>query len=346
MKSLITERLILRKFSIDDFEAVHSYASNNEHVAFVPWGPNSEEETREYIDFAIEKSEESPISEYRFAVVCKETDSLIGDCEIIVKDDEATLAWHMHPNHCKKGYGTETALALIDFGFSVLGLRRIIAHCDSENISSYRVMEKAGMRREGLFLETRKINKLSDKEYSDELIYAILRDEWEIKKDLARYYSLPFVFDDFIDVPELNDGVIYLVCISKQSAIPEKKYVPSYTFAICKGGEKIGEINLRIGYKGGLNGENLYYGGQIGYGIDEKYRGNGYAVRACRLLGPVAKAHQMMKLYISNDVNNIASRRVCEKIGARFLRKARVPGWHDLYAGGTRFINIYEWSLE
>jgi predicted acetyltransferase len=118
--------------------------------------------------------------------------------------------------------------------------------------------------------------------------------------------------------------------------------VPCYAFAVCKGSEKIGDISLRIGYGGGFHNSNLYYGGQIGYGIDEPHRGNGYAVRACRLLAPVAKAHGMTKLLISNDIDNIASRRVCEKLGARLVRTARLPEWHDLYQRGGRLENIYE----
>jgi len=170
--------------------------------------------------------------------------------------------------------------------------------------------------------------------------------EEELQKEIAYYNSLPVLFDDFIEVPALNDGEIHLVCVDKKPAIPEKKYVPCYVFAICKGGEKIGELNLRIGYRGfGPDSSSLYYGGQIGYNINEKYRGNGYAGRACRLIIPVAKAHGMSKLLITNNVANIASRRVCEKLGARFLRVVRIPEWHDLYQRGQRYENIFEWSV-
>jgi len=108
----------------------------------------------------------------------------------------------------------------------------------------------------------------------------------------------------------------------------------------CKEGERIGEIDLRIGYTDGL-----YYGGQIGYSIDEKYRGNGYAGRACRLLLPVAKAHGMTKLLITNNHENTASMRVYERLGCRLVRVARMPEWHDLYKEGRRFQNIFEWSM-
>ncbi|MDR2571485.1 MAG: GNAT family N-acetyltransferase, partial [Oscillospiraceae bacterium] len=181
-------------------------------------------------------------------------------------------------------------------------------------------------------------NEMSNEQY-------LPTEDLDIAKEIVYYKTLPCVFDDFIEVPELSDGVIHLVCTQKRPAIPEKKYVPAYDFAICKGSEKIGEINLRIGYGGfGPDESSLYYGGQIGYGIDKQHRGNGYAVRACRLLLPVAKKHGMIKLLITNNVDNTASRRVCEKLGAKFIRTVRLPEWTNMYKEGSRYNNIYEWD--
>jgi len=347
MKTLETERLILRKFMLDDFPDVHSYASVSKNTIYMVWGPNTTEQSQAFISMAISKAEENPCTNYQYAAVLKETGNLVGACNLALSGDEAEIGWILHRNYWKQSYGTEMGKALLELGFDELRLHRILAHCDAENIGSYRVMDKIGMRREGLFFESRPAHKQSDKKYSDELSYAILKDEWDTGKEIAYYKTLPVIFDDFIDLPELSDGVIRLVCTAKNPAIPEKKYVPAYDFAICKGGEKVGEINLRIGYAGfGPDESSLYYGGQIGYNVDEKYRGNGYAGRACRLLSPVAKAHGMTKLLITNNYINTASRRVCEKLGARFLRVARLPEWTDLYKDGQRFSNIFEWSVE
>ena len=340
MKPLETERMILRKFTQDDFSAVHSYASSPENIIYMLWGPNTQEETKAFISMAISKAEENLCTNYQYAAILKDSGKLIGACNLLLSGDEAETGWILHRDFWKQGYGTEMGKAMLRLGFDELHLHRIIAHCDAENYGSYRVMEKIGMRREGLFFEGRPANKLSGKKYGDELTYAILKEEWDIHKEIECYNALPCDFDGFIDLPELNDGQIYLVCTAKKPAIPEKKYVPSYEFAVCKGGERIGEINLRIGYTDGL-----YYGGQIGYGIDEKHRGNGYAVNACRLLQPVIHAHGMKKLLITNNQTNTASKRVCEKLGAHLLRVARLPEWHDLYKAGGRFVNIFEWSV-
>jgi len=54
----------------------------------------------------------------------------------------------------------------------------------------------------------------------------------------------------------------------------------------------------------------------------------------------------MTKLLITNHLHNEASRRVCEKLGLRLIRTARLPEWHDLYKDGQRFVIIYEWDIE
>ena len=161
----------------------------------------------------------------------------------------------------------------------------------------------------------------------------------DLREEIAYYNALPVVFEGFLDLPQLTDGVVSLECTAKKPAIPEKNWVPSYSFDICGGGVRIGAANLRVGYT-----EGLYYGGHIGYGIDEAHRGNSCAARACRLLAGVARAHGMAKLLITNERSNAASMRVCEKLGARLLRTAPVPEWHDRFMKGDRFVNIYEFK--
>ncbi len=341
LKTLETRRMILRQFTQDDFEAVHSYGSVPENIIYMPFSPNTQEDTRAFLIRSIAAAEETPCRNYQYAAVLRDTGKLIGGCGVNLSGDEAEIGWLLHRDFWKQGFGPEMGRALLAFGFDELHMHRIIARCDAENYGSYRVMEKIGMRREGLFLDARLANKLSHNKYSDELYYAILKEEWDIQKEIEYFSGLPVHFDGFEDLKEMSDGNISLICTSKRPAVPEKKFVPAYHFAVVKAGEKIGNIKLRIGYTDGL-----YYGGQIGYDIDEAHRGNGYAAAACRLLLPVAKAHGMQKLLITNIPANLPSRRVCEKLGARLVRLARLPEWHDLYKEGKRHVNIFEWNVE
>jgi len=181
MKSIETTRLILRKFKEDDFTSFHSYANCMENIIYMVWGPSTEEQTRSFINMAIKKADENPCANYQYAAVTKDGDILIGACNLTLSGGEAEMGWFLHREYWKQGFGTEIGKALLKFGFEDLQLNRIRAHCDVENIGSYRVMEKIGMRCEGLFPESRPAHKLSDKKFGDELSYAILKDEWVMR---------------------------------------------------------------------------------------------------------------------------------------------------------------------
>ena len=180
MTVLTTDRLLLRPFVPEDVPAVHRYASNADNVIYMAWGPNDEAATRAFVDAAIAADQADPCPDHNFAVVLSATGELIGGCNIAVRGDEGELGWILSSDFWREGLASEAGGALLRFGFQVLGLRRIIAICDAENIGSYRVMEKIGMRREGLFLQARPAHKGATHPYGDTLVYAILRDEWRM----------------------------------------------------------------------------------------------------------------------------------------------------------------------
>lgn len=164
--------------------------------------------------------------------------------------------------------------------------------------------------------------------------------EWKIAYEVKYYNSLPVVFNDFFKVPLFSNGEIDVVCVATKTAVPEKKWVPSYEFEIRQNNQPIGRLSFRVGYN-----ESLYYGGQIGYSIQKPYRGNHYAEKACRLIVPLMRAHGMNKVLITNNITNIASKRTCENLGAKYIRIAPLPEWHELFDDGQRFVNIFEWNL-
>lgn len=183
MKNVIleTSRLILRPFKTEDMNAVQSYASNYENIKYMIWGPNSEEDTRRFIADCIAKEADEPRTHYDFAVTLKESGKLIGGTGIYISAgiEEAMLGWVLHMDYWKRGYGSELASALIDFGFGELRLHRVYADAFAENYGSYRVMERNHMRREGYFVKCRKGRACDPEPWYDEVQYAILREEWE-----------------------------------------------------------------------------------------------------------------------------------------------------------------------
>jgi tagatose 1,6-diphosphate aldolase len=145
----------------------------------------------------------------------------------------------------------------------------------------------------------------------------------------------------FFETDDLKNGEILLCLNHTCEAQPEKSWVPAYYFDICLlDGTKIGYCDLRIGHN-----EKTYLGGNIGYGVDESFRGHRYAAQACSLLFRQARKHQMDHLFISCDLGNAASSRTCQLAGGSLVEIAPVPKDNDMYAQGIRKVMIYRFDL-
>lgn len=119
-----------------------------------------------------------------------------------------------------------------------------------------------------------------------------------------------------------SDGVIDLVPTNRDLTDEECGITGGYTFYIYPSGKSdyAGYISLREG-----ESPALYYLGHIGYRVDEKFRGNHYALRACRLLYQFAQRMSFESLTITANPDNIASRRTCEELGCIFEKQVSVP---------------------
>ncbi|MCW4050204.1 MAG: GNAT family N-acetyltransferase [Candidatus Bathyarchaeota archaeon] len=174
--NLETPRLVLREFKIEDYDAIHVYATDPEVVKNMDWGPNTETDTRAFIKRSMDDRRKRPRLSYQLAITMDE--ELIGGCGITIqnlKTAEGEVGYVLRKDLWNKGITTEATGALLRFGFETLSLHRIIAKCNPENIGSYRVMEKNGMQREGRLRKNLKIRG----EYRDTYIYSILEDEWK-----------------------------------------------------------------------------------------------------------------------------------------------------------------------
>jgi uncharacterized protein len=159
-----------------------------------------------------------------------------------------------------------------------------------------------------------------------------------LRAQLDHSSSVPILF---YDTDDLRDQEIYLRLNRTCQADPRRKWLPAYYFDICLlGGEKIGYCDLRIGHN-----EKTYIGGNIGYGIDEAYRGNHYAAKACRLLFKLAKKHRMEYLIITCDPDNLPSVGTCKLAGGVFLEVADIPEDNEMYAEGKRTVNVYRFDM-
>jgi RimJ/RimL family protein N-acetyltransferase len=91
------------------------------------------------------------------------------------KGVQAELGYCLDPAYSGQGYATEAVEALIRLAFETLGLRRVTANCFADNIASWRLMERLGMRRE---LHTVRESLHRSGEWLDGFGYALLADEW------------------------------------------------------------------------------------------------------------------------------------------------------------------------
>jgi RimJ/RimL family protein N-acetyltransferase len=170
-RRLETSRLILRPIEVADWPAIHQYMRDRTVTRWLPEGPLDEAQAQA---FARKHSGRYPRA---VAVVERDGGQLIGHTPFHPWFGRATheIGWVISPKHQGRGYATEAARALMDFAFRTLRCHRVIATCQPENVASWRVMEKLGMRREahfrqGLYRETG--------EWWDEYFYALLADEY------------------------------------------------------------------------------------------------------------------------------------------------------------------------
>lgn len=181
MKVAETKRLVLRDFVDADWKAVYDYASDAKVVRYMDWGPNTEEETREFIQRAIAYQNEKPRRHYDLAVVLKSQNTIVGGCGIHVSNPDNSEGWIGYLfsyDSWGKGYATETAKALLEFGFEKLNLHRIFATCDPANTASAHVMEKAGMKLEGHLVG----HKWAKGKWRNSLLYVALNHGWEVSQ--------------------------------------------------------------------------------------------------------------------------------------------------------------------
>ena len=119
-------------------------------------------------------------------------------------------------------------------------------------------------------------------------------------------------------------------------------WLPAYHFKIClPDGTQAGVCDLRIGHNA-----RVYYGGGIGYRVEEPYRGHHYAGKACRLLFELARRHGMEHLIITCSPDNWPSRRTCEWLGGDLVEIAELPEDNDMrLEDGETHKCIYRFDL-
>lgn len=176
---LETERLILRPTAITDAKQVYNnWASDPEVTKYLFWQPHTGIEVTKNVLFDWDKKYESP-DFYHWGIVRKEGGQIIGAGGALGIDEKhysTELGYCMGRAYWGKGYMTEAVTAVIAYLFNNVGLNRIAAGHDIDNIASGRVMQKCGMTFEGI---QRQAHYCTRRGYYDSARYAILRSDFE-----------------------------------------------------------------------------------------------------------------------------------------------------------------------
>ena len=115
-----------------------------------------------------------------FVIIKKDTKEIIGDSGIYFCDNDnkqVELGCTLDKHYQKKGYAAEALVKLINYIFHEMNKHRITASIDPDNINSIRLFERIGFRKEAHFIKSLFING----KWSDNLIYALLKEEWNSK---------------------------------------------------------------------------------------------------------------------------------------------------------------------
>ena len=336
---LRTERLLLRVFTLEDVDDVLDYGSDPEWARFNP-RPYTRRDAEDVVAGAVLTAwDKKPM----FAV---ELDGrVVGYVELEVNPIRtvAELGYDIARSHWGKGLAAEAARAVVDWGFRELGLAKVAAFANIRNRQSWRVMEKLGMTREGVFRGGWRHRG----QLSDSVAYGVLREDWQSvggplppapaptppeekaaadarpeERRTARLLLRPFGPGDVDDVFEYAkdpEWAGYLVpavpqpytrrnaeeFIARQMRASAEK---EDTWAIVLEGTVVGGVGISI--------DSRHETGELHYALARGQWGRGLMTEAAGAVVDWSFAERgLEKVWAGADTRNLRSTRVLEKLG-------------------------------
>lgn len=176
-KTIETTRLILRRLKLADAEMMFcNWTSDDEVTRYLRWDSHKTiDETKNMIQQWVEAYQDD--STYYWGIYLKYGE-MIGSIGITITSEydlKGALGYKLGNRWWNQGYSSEAAKAVIDYMFRNTDIERIDAFSSIENLASAKVMEKAGMRYEGLLQHYYKTRD----GFHDCTLYRIIRNEWE-----------------------------------------------------------------------------------------------------------------------------------------------------------------------
>ena len=174
-----TARLSLRPLVLSDVDSLVAYRSRPDVCRYVPFEPMDREAVAGRVTGPWARQEIVASGDALFlGIVVASSAQVVGDVMLSYTSAEhrsGEVGWVVNPDHSGQGYATEAAHAVLHLAFDGLGLHRVIARVDARNDPSLRLAARLGMRREAHLIS----NEWFKGEWSDEIDFALLEDEWQ-----------------------------------------------------------------------------------------------------------------------------------------------------------------------
>ena len=169
-----TERLVLRKMTPDDYDALYAVLADSDIMEHYPY-TFDESRVHNWIARNMKRYEQDGFG--LWAVVLKETGEMIGDCGITMQNIHGTMlpeiGYHIRKDQQRKGYASEAAAACIRYAFEHYDFPAVYSYMKYTNIPSQRTAMKNGMT----FAE-----EYEDPDNTYTRVYVIHREKWSKQK--------------------------------------------------------------------------------------------------------------------------------------------------------------------
>ena len=176
---LETVRLVLRQLTENDMPFIFELFSREETNRYVADDPvKNMEEAKLLFDIYIKPKPHL----FRLGLFLKDTGEPIGTIGLYgvkTEDFRAILGFDLLKEFWGQGYMTEAGKALVDYAFRDMGLNRIQASADADNLRSIAVIERLGMKKEGVMRQ----KDFYKGGFHDDVVYSMLREEWDSKRN-------------------------------------------------------------------------------------------------------------------------------------------------------------------
>lgn len=173
-----TDRLLLRRYVENDYDDLLKLQSNPDVTRFLLYDVRTPEQVKEALAGRLaDVSMDADGQALTVAVILRDTGQHLGEVTLFLNSVEhrtGELGYVFHPESHGHGYAAEASVELLRLGFEELGMHRIIARLDARNEGSVKLLNRLGLRQEAHFVK----NEYLKDEWTDELVFAILFEEW------------------------------------------------------------------------------------------------------------------------------------------------------------------------